>query len=218
MSKVVVRWFFSRLFRLGKHISRAGFDRFLAKEAEEVQGKMLSLGCGPKTYQAMTPAREVRMDITWRPSLHVNGDAHDLPFPDNLFDAVLVEEMLEHCRSPHQVANEIWRVLKPGGKLILTAPFLFPMHDRPHDYFRFTEFGLRHLFRNFEHVSIRPHHSGYGTFVTLFERLIMEPGRVRYLSPLIAPISYVLLLLDPLVSRLVRIETFASGYFVVAVK
>ncbi len=204
--------------RLGKRVSRAGFNEFFAREAGQIRGTLLSIGCGPKIYQALTKALEIRVDLAWYNSLHSNADAHHIPFCSDSFDGVLVEEMLEHCHAPHLVISEIYRILKPGGKLIMTVPFLLPLHDRPIDYFRFTEYGLRYLLRSFGIVSVQAHHTGYGTLIVLLERLIMEPGRIRYPALLLVPLWYLLLALDPLVSRLVRIETYASGYFVVAVK
>ena len=203
---------------MGKKVSRSGFSEFLQGELQTVNGRLLHLGCGSRSYQDLTPAHEVRVDLQLRPMITVAGDAHLPPFVDNVFDAVLIEEMLEHCQAPHRVISEIYRVLKENGTLIMTVPFLFPLHDRPHDYFRFTEFGLRHLLGDFNSVLVNPHHSGYATFVVLFQRLIMEPGRIRYLAPLIVGLSLLLLCLDKIVSRLVRIETYTTGYFVVAVK
>lgn len=202
---------------LGKRVSRAGFQRFLSREIAEIEGTFLNLGCGPNSHP-MASAREVRVDLTWRQSLHLCGDAHCLPFKADSFDGVLLEEMLEHCQSPHRVLEEVQRVLRPEGKLILTAPFLYPLHDRPGDYYRFTEHGLRYLLRGFSNLSIVPHHSGYGSFIVLFERLIMEPGGVRYLKFAIAPLAYLMLLLDPIVTPLLRLETYTTGYFVTAVK
>jgi len=98
---------------LGKYVSRAKFDSFLSEQIGQVQGTILHLGCGPKSYQAWTPAREVLVDIHLYPLLNACVDAHQLPFTNNSFDGVLIEEMLEHCQTPYQVIDEVRRVLKP---------------------------------------------------------------------------------------------------------
>ena len=77
----------------------------------------------------------------------------DLPFETNTFDAVLLTQVLEHVTEPQRVINEICRVLKPGGRLFLTVPQSWHQHQKPHDYFRYTSFGLKYLF---EHAGLRP--------------------------------------------------------------
>lgn len=76
-----------------------------------------------------------------RPDVYADGAA--LPFADASFDGVLCLEVLEHVRRPAAVVAEIARVLKPGGRGWISMPFLYPLHDAPHDYQRYTEFGLR---------------------------------------------------------------------------
>lgn len=70
------------------------------------------------------------------------GDAAKLPFSDETIDTILLLEVLEHLRHPEQALLEAARVLKPGGQLLLTIPFLYPVHDAPHDYQRYTSHGL----------------------------------------------------------------------------
>lgn len=71
----------------------------------------------------------------------VFGNAAKLPFLTNSFDAVACYEVLEHVRDPEEVMVEISRVLKPGGVAELSMPFLYPVHDAPHDYQRWTQHG-----------------------------------------------------------------------------
>lgn len=78
------------------------------------------------------------------------GDAHHLPFADGAFDAVVTFNTFEHLHTPTLAAGEIYRVLKPGGRLILQTAFLQPLHEPPHHYYNTTEFGLRRWFRDFD--------------------------------------------------------------------
>jgi uncharacterized protein YbaR (Trm112 family) len=80
----------------------------------------------------------------------VVGDAHHLPFRDNVFDRVFAFNVFEHLREPLRAAREIHRVLKPGGALALHTAFLQPLHEAPHHYYNATEFGVREWFRDFE--------------------------------------------------------------------
>ena len=72
----------------------------------------------------------------------VFGTANKLPIRSQSVDTVLLLEVLEHLEHPTDALSEIARVLKPGGQLLLTLPFLYPIHDAPHDYQRFTRYGL----------------------------------------------------------------------------
>lgn len=80
----------------------------------------------------------------------VVGDAHALPFRDNVFDHVFAFNVFEHLRDPAIAASEIRRVLKPGGAVALHTAFLQPLHEAPHHYYNATEFGVREWFCDFE--------------------------------------------------------------------
>ena len=75
------------------------------------------------------------------------GSGQHLPFGAGAFATVLCAQVLEHVPEPGQLMEEVNRVLCPGGHLILTAPHIWGVHEEPHDYFRFTGFGLAHLAR-----------------------------------------------------------------------
>jgi len=68
-----------------------------------------------------------------------------LPFGDDTFDCVLCTEVLKHIPDPVQALTEFHRVLKTGGKIFLTTPFFNPLHEVPHDYYRYTPFALRYM-------------------------------------------------------------------------
>lgn len=78
--------------------------------------------------------------------IDVKAPLHDIPLPDETADAVLCTEVLEHVPNPHQVVAELGRLLKPGGALYVTVPFSGREHQVPYDFFRYTQYGLRHLF------------------------------------------------------------------------
>jgi SAM-dependent methyltransferase len=78
--------------------------------------------------------------------LDVVANLLKLPFKDNSFDAVLCTQVLEHINLPGDFVKELYRVLKPGGNLYLTAPQGFKEHQLPYDFFRYTSYGLRFLF------------------------------------------------------------------------
>ncbi len=116
----------------------------------ELRGTVLDIGCGDRWVERHLPdrVRYVGLDSVatgatlYRSRPDVFGDAGALPFPDDSVDAVLLLEVLEHLPDPRAALGEIARVLKPGGTLLLTMPFLYPVHDAPHDYQRYTPHGL----------------------------------------------------------------------------
>ncbi len=75
----------------------------------------------------------------------VYGDAQTLPFADNSMDTVLLLDVLEHLPHPKDCISEIVRVLKPTGILVLQVPFIYPIHDAPLDFQRWTQYGLEQL-------------------------------------------------------------------------
>ena len=77
------------------------------------------------------------------------GDVHNLLFADNYFDTIICMETFEHVARPWIAIDELYRVLKPEGFLIMTVPFDCPIHEHPHDYYRYTPDGLRVLLRQF---------------------------------------------------------------------
>ena len=88
----------------------------------------------------------------------VFSSAEALPFADETFDAVACFEVLEHVENPALAVGEAVRVLRPGGIYVLSTPFLYPLHDTPRDFRRYTPFGLRRLLMaaGLEVIAIRP--------------------------------------------------------------
>ena len=128
-------------------------------------GSLLDLGCGMKPYQKMLGGnvdRWVGLDFALTPSgrsaANVFGSALAVPFGTAMFDTVLSTQVLEHVSRPADLLREVHRVLKPGGHLVLTAPQTGPLHEEPHDYFRYTCHGLRSLTdeAGLQVVEIRP--------------------------------------------------------------
>jgi SAM-dependent methyltransferase len=72
-------------------------------------------------------------------------DLQDIPVEDARFDAILCSQVLEHLPYPAKVLDEFSRVLKPGGTLWVSTPLFYEEHEQPYDFFRYTQFGLKHL-------------------------------------------------------------------------
>jgi SAM-dependent methyltransferase len=120
--------------------------RWLADNADAVSGLLLDLGAGNqpfKVWYSGLAEKCVAVDVAPAPGLDVLSMAAPLPFGSTTFDTVLCTSVLEHVHDAEDVVREIARVLKPGGRLIITIPFLYPTHEAPYDFWRTTHWGLR---------------------------------------------------------------------------
>lgn len=157
-------------------LTRIAMDRFLAAHA--TNEPVLEIGVpGGGGYARFFP-KHTTLDIDPARKPDVVGDIYRLPFADASWDTVVMIEVLEHLTDPAAAIEEVKRVLRPGGTLILTTRFLGPMHDIPHDYFRFTYYGLKHLFREWQDVEVRADLTTMETLGTFFQRLAYQT-RVR---------------------------------------
>ena len=114
---------------------------------DSLPGYSLNLGAGATTRR---PSRCVELEYSVFANTTVVGDAHQLPFEDDVFDAVVSYNTFEHLADPAAAADEIYRVLKPGGSLRLQTAFLQPLHEEPAHFYNATEYGLRRWFSNFD--------------------------------------------------------------------
>ena len=101
-------------------------------------------------------SKYITCDLINNKEIDVVCDAHNLPFDPESFDLVMCQEVLEHLENPQLAINEMYRVLKFGGEVVLSTRFIFPLHADPYDFYRFTDDGLKKLFHQFKKVSVYP--------------------------------------------------------------
>jgi SAM-dependent methyltransferase len=107
------------------------------------------------------------IDIQPGPNVDVVGDIHDLPFPDKSFDLITLFMVLEHLHDPQLAIKECQRVLKKNGVLLGTTVQYWHTHAHPNDYFRYTQFGLKHIFEQ-AHLPLQSIWSSGGPFLVLY--------------------------------------------------
>lgn len=129
------------------------------------RGKVLDVGCGNKPfYPHIKNTIDQYIGLEHIDSIHAKeeadilGSADNISLPDNHVDTVILTQVIEHVENPSAVFKEINRVLKTQGILIVAWPFLYPVHEEPRDFYRYTEFGLLHLAKEakMEVISIVP--------------------------------------------------------------
>jgi SAM-dependent methyltransferase len=154
---VIKKLFVSRKFKNLRKLIDPESERlrsFVRMAAEGIyEGSVVvDVGAGECQYKDLFPShRYIAVDFAagdagWDYSqLDVQGDIHALPFRSGTVDLVLCTQVLEHAREPQRVVDEIARILKPGGKVFFTVPQGWGEHQVPHDYFRYTRFGMEVL-------------------------------------------------------------------------
>jgi len=114
-----------------------------------VQGNTLDLGAGTAKYKEdilRYAEKYTACDVEPGKGIDVVCDVHKLPFKDEEFETIVCTQVFEHVKEPWVVAEEAYRVLKKGGRILFTVPFCEINHDMPRDFYRYTEEGACHLF------------------------------------------------------------------------
>jgi len=108
---------------------------------------VLEIGCGHYDHRSYFRNVDLlRLDIDAGHGPSVVGDAHEMPLRDGGVDVVLALSVLEHVHDPYQCVRDIYRIMRPGGRVLVWVPFFFGVHAFPGDVSRFTEEGLRIVF------------------------------------------------------------------------
>jgi len=190
-------------------------------------GKMLDIGCGTKAKRLLVGEyveEYIGLDHEECQHDHAKIDifatAYEVPVENDHFDCVLSTAVLEHLEEPGKALAEACRVLKPGGCALYTMPLIWHLHEEPRDFFRFTRFGLKHLFETagFEIVEIKALSGFWTTFGAEFGYYLLRfaKGPLNYLVKAI--IIFINLLFHELDRGLLRDERFTWMYLVIARK
>ena len=132
--------------------SRVYLERWIGECARTLQPQSLVLdaGAGDARYSYLfSHARYESADFEKVDKPYAEQtytcDLQNIPAKDAYFDAILCSQVLEHLPYPTRVLDEFYRLLKPGGMLWLSTPLFYEEHEQPYDFYRYTQFGLRHL-------------------------------------------------------------------------
>jgi len=149
------------------------------------------------------------MDYDKNTGAHIIGDIHNIPLENCTIDAIICHSVLEHVASPERAVCEMHRILRPGGKIFVQVPSIYPYHARKGhypDYWRFFDDTLNILFKDFSKVE---YFKRGGYFKALFFFLPFQ-HRLRFI-------------IDPLSDFLDKLfgtskKTTTSGYYLYAIK
>jgi SAM-dependent methyltransferase len=164
-------------------------DAALAHAAREyARGRLVDMGCGTKPWRArFAPYVSEHVGVDHADSLHglegadLVAGAYDVPLPDGWADTLLMTEVLEHLERPADALAEMRRLLSPGGALILTTPFTWPLHEEPRDFFRYSPHGVRHLLgeAGLDVLELHPLSGSWGTLALHASFLLDRRWRLR---------------------------------------
>ncbi len=138
------------------YFSRRNLFKFYKKYSLKLGGNLIDIGCGNKPYKNLFEHCKsyvgLEIESENKNSSDFTYDGKNFPFEDETFDSAICSEVLEHVFEPNQFLQEINRVLKKKGLIILTLPFFWDEHEQPYDYARYTSFGLKYILEkeNFE--------------------------------------------------------------------
>lgn len=139
-------------------LNKLQVDLLLANR-KYMKGYLLDAGCGEKPYSLIydeTVEKSIGCDVEYcihdQTAVDVFATLDHLPFTDGMFDTVLCTSVLEHVAENTKAFTELTRILKKNEYLILSVPYLYPLHEAPYDFYRYTIYGIRHqLERNGRH-------------------------------------------------------------------
>ena len=220
------------LFREKGYVTyrRLWLDTMLSAFSNQMRGLVIDLGGKHDNKRGtFSPPEEqarawwyVNLDMDTRPNIY--ADVTRVPLPDQHVDCVVCTEVLEHLPDPQSCVDEIHRLLRDDGLVFASTPFFYPVHADPYDFQRFTEDGLRYLFRNFKSVEVHRMGGYAGVLGLLVELGILgvegNSFKQKFLRWSMKWISRWLIQTD-----LAGLEMenpfwrkFTTGYFVVAVR
>ena len=133
------------------YFARRELRREVSALAGSLSGDVLDVGCGRKPYRDLVPAaRYVGIDVDSPATRALAAadifyDGKSFPLAAATFDGVICSQVFEHIFTPEAFLGEVRRVLRPGGCLLLTVPFVLDEHEQPNDFARYSSFGLRAL-------------------------------------------------------------------------
>lgn len=213
---------------LSKERSRQGLYEFLGEQFEKFKENtsVITVGAGGEVSDLLYEyAADDKFDIT---TFDINperepdilGDFCEYDFGQKSYDYVILSEVLQFFKNPQKGIDNAYKILKPGGQVIITSPFVFPIHDRPYDLYRFTKYGLEYLLNDFTDVKIEEKNSAVEAIDVLWMRFYRMEGKHTYILKRIIIYSryYLQRPVTKFLMKFIKTDMTTTGYHAVATK
>lgn len=197
--------------------------------------ELLDIGCGKmpykefilqnssvKKYTGLDIQNAIEYDLKIKPDF--TWDGITMPFADDSFDSAFATEVLEHCPEPKIILNETYRVMKKGGCFFFTVPFLWNLHEVPHDEYRYTPFSLERILKEcgFKKIEIKATggwHASLAQMLGLWvRRASISPRKRKWLSFLLKPVIKRMIAKDKLMEVDFQDGEMITGLYGIAYK
>lgn len=193
-------------------------------------GKILDLGSGDGHYkELLTKFGFSYESVDWSASPHagepdiISDLNRELRINDQYCEVLFCWSVLEHLSEPKLFLHECFRILKPNGKLILQVPFMWQVHEAPHDFYRFTKYGLEHLLTGAGFRVVKISTQG-GVVVTITMKILYQLNRFipsklkKLIGYLLFPVGIVGYALADVLDSFSQSNGETSGYIILAEK
>ncbi|MFL2767432.1 MAG: class I SAM-dependent methyltransferase [Dehalococcoidia bacterium] len=225
--KLFINKIYGYFVNLSKIFSRKNLNKFIYKELSSSNNlnRVLLIGAGGRIHDLLIKISQEQsfdlftLDIDDKYTPDILSDVCEYNFTDDKYDVIVIPEVLQAIPTPEKAIANIHNGLNNNGSLILTVPFIFPIVDRPNDYFRFTKYGLKYLLKDFKHLNIFERNTWIESINVLYVRLIMNKDFISKFSGvifiLLAYITYPLIFI---LGKIIKSDFLTTGYNVIAKK
>lgn len=211
--------FFSAVYKFfGASLVGVSPEKFLKKIGP--QKIILNLGSGVKIINQDV----INIDFYPFANVDIVADISDLPIDSNSIDAIINESVLEHIGQPEKIVSEMHRLLKPGGYIYLSVPFIVSFHSSPDDYYRWTKPGLRMMMFHFSEIEVGVRYGPTSAMIyivsewlaTLFSFGVIKIHQYIFILLMIvlAPLN----ILDFFIYKISSSENIAGGFYFIGRK
>lgn len=211
---------------------RRGIAECIKKYQSQLTGRLLDVGCGFSPYKSLLKSIDdyIGLDIEDHHYVTTENDkvlfdGKHFPFESQQFDSLLCTEVLEHVFDPQDFINEMYRVLKEDGCVLVTTPFFWPLHEEPYDFYRYTRYALKGLFEQagFSEITIMVRGGWLTNFSLMLGqyccRFFPKYKYLRYMVMLLSyPMVYLVQWILPKFDRSEKSKSLPTGYTLLAKK
>lgn len=219
-----MNWLQRSLYILSKKISRQNLNSFIRKNINSKNKKqinVLNIGAGGEIEEYLKSIPNIKllsMDINSKTKPDIIADISDKKILKKIKikpDYITCFEVLEHVKEPFKAIQNLFKLSTKKTVLLFSVPFIFPIHEEPNDFYRYTKYGLRYIFKDFSKVEITNRDGFIDNIFVLSVRLKFSKN---YLLKLYAAISiFLYFTLFPLIKFIqffIKFENITTGYLI----